>query len=500
MSFIRKIKRGGKVYLAEVENSWCKGKVIQKHIRYVGKEADGRKILSSSISNVKVMGVKVYGPLLVLDYIASKTGLKTLLGNFENEILSLVYAHCLNFKSINKMETWFQRTDLNHLLNMESLTEQKLLDALDFLETIDSADLQKKVFNHVAKVFKINLSGIIYDVTNTYLYGKKCPLGKLGHDKEKVKGRPLIQIGLAVTQKEGIPLFHKVFEGNIHDARTFTDTIVSCHLYGIKSGLIVFDRGVTSERNLNEIKGLGWDCLCGVPINERIKNIVRRQINLSDIIRLSNRVVFNKNCFYVTLMPYKIGTSTGELALCYNDQRRKNNRESRYDEISNAKIQLAKNKNIKEGLVKYFFKNGKLNEKAVKMAEEFDGYSFIFSTKNFKKDQIAKLYFDKDLIEKAFRSLKGITHLRPIRHWLYNRVAAHVFICYFSYLLLSVLKLYLHDLEISPVDALNELESMYKVYLKDEKKGFEIQKIVALTKRQEDILKAINPKFLEPSV
>src|SRR5205807_4408394 len=38
-----------------------------------------------------------------------------------------------------------------------------------------------------------------------------------------IKGYPLIQIGLAVTAEEGIPIFHKTFPGHIHDSRTFVD-------------------------------------------------------------------------------------------------------------------------------------------------------------------------------------------------------------------------------------------------------------------------------------
>ncbi len=40
MSFIRKIKRGNSVYYAEVENKWIDGKVMQKHIRYLGKDPE----------------------------------------------------------------------------------------------------------------------------------------------------------------------------------------------------------------------------------------------------------------------------------------------------------------------------------------------------------------------------------------------------------------------------------------------------------------------------
>ena len=110
---------------------------------------------------------------------------------------------------------------------------------------------------------------------------------------------------------------------------------------------------------------------------------------------------------------------------------------------------------------------------------------------------MVRLYFDKDLIEKAFRTLKGVTRLQPIRHWLYNRVIAHVFICYLSYLLLSLLKYHLRDISVSPEEALKELSTMYKVYLRDTKKQFRISRVVMLTKKQETILKCIDLKLLK---
>jgi len=49
--------------------------------------------------------------------------------------------------------------------------------------------------------------------------------------------------------------------------------------------------------------------------------------------------------------------------------------------------------------------------------------------------------------------------------------------------------------------ALIELDSMYKVYLRDSKKGFKVSRIVALTKQQEKILKTISRNLLKkPSV
>ena len=36
MSFIREIRRGNRIYLSEVESKRINGKVVQRHIRYIG--------------------------------------------------------------------------------------------------------------------------------------------------------------------------------------------------------------------------------------------------------------------------------------------------------------------------------------------------------------------------------------------------------------------------------------------------------------------------------
>jgi len=503
MSFIRKIKKGGSVYLAEVESKRIEGKVVQRHIRYIGKEVDGRTVLSASMSDVEVDEVKLYGPLLVLHHLAQEIRLPEMLGPYANEILSLVYAHCIDSQSINQMEGWFERTDLNMILNIDGLTEQRLLEALDSLESMNSEKLQSEIFESVKSRYDLHPSGVVYDVTNTYLYGKNCPLGKLGHDKEGVKGRPLIQIGLAVTKEEGIPIFHRTFDGNVHDARTLQVLMGALRRYGIKSGMLVYDRGVTSGDNLADAKSLKWDTLCGVPIRDHIKRFWREAIRDKEKLTIiDNRVELNKTIFYVITRPYTINGVKGELALCFNQQQQVKLRESRRSELIDAQEALRQGKTIKAGLEKYFGKSHSLISSVIQEAEEFDGYSCIFSTSTRKlsKPVLVHTYFDKDVIEKAFRSIKGVVGLQPIRHWLARRVIGHVFICYLSYLLLSLLKKHLLPLSMSPETALQTLGSMYKVYLRNKNNAFEISRVVNLTKLQESILKAVDKKLLRCSV
>jgi transposase len=496
MSFIRKFKRGDKVYLAEVESRRVKGKVVQHFLRYVGKQADGRTILSASLSNVQIDEVKLYGPLLVLHQLAEEIALRQHLGSYANEIMSMVYAHCLDYQSVNQMEGWFARTDLSLMLNLEQLTESRLLSGMDFLEQSDPEALQRAIFQSVQARYRLRHSGVIYDVTNTYLYGKKCGLGKLGHDKEGVAGRPLIQIGLGVTQEEGIPLFHKTFDGNIADARTLQDLITTFRRYDLKPGTIIYDRGITSGRNVADIKALKWETIAGVPLTEPLQKFWRPFLQQTSSPPLADRVQLNKTTFYVSTRPYVLNQVKGTLYLCFNARQQVDLRDCRREEIVQAHQRLQEGKTIKSGLEKYFDRRGKLKAQVLAQAEAFDGYSCIFSTHPWAKEQLVRLYFDKDLVEKAFRALKSVIKLQPIRHWLAQRVIAHVFICYLSYLLLSLLKLRLKALAISPEAALEELETMYKVYLRDSIKGFKISRVVTLTKRQENIVKAIDPRLL----
>jgi hypothetical protein len=79
---------------------------------------------------------------------------------------------------------------------------------------------------------------------------------------------------------------------------------------------------------------------------------------------------------------------------------------------------------------------------------------------------------------------------------LYNRVIAHVFICYLAYLLLSLLQYRLAKLDISAEEALLELETMYTVYLCDQRKGFQLSRVVTMTKKQQSILKGVDRKLV----
>jgi transposase len=497
MSFIRRYKKGDQIYLAEVENVRIKGKVVQRFIRYVGREANGKTILSCSISEAEIESVRLSGPLMVLHSIAKSIGLPEILGEYASEILSMVYAHCLDYKSLNQMRHWFKRTDLSLILDLEALTEKRLVNALDAVENMNLMELQKSLFDHTKTFLGIRTKGVIYDVTNTYFHGRHCEIARFGHDKEKRKGYPLIQIGLAVTPEHGIPIFHKTFPGNIHDSRTFLDVSKDLPLFGIHQGIAVLDRGISAADHTEFLSQAQWKVLCGLKGDEGIKAALGEDFASEDLCCIKNRVQMNQTVFYCREQPFQHGEIKGRLILCFNKRKAHEKEEARLDEIQAAQLRLQKHLTFKPELGKFFAKDGRILESRIKQEGEFDGMSFIFTTSNLRLPEAVKAYFDKDVVEKSFQALKGVIRLRPVRHWLYNRVEAHVFICYLSCLLLSILKLKVAPLGLSFHAALAEMDGSYRVYLRDPKTSFKINRLVSLTKRQEKILRAVDKRLLK---
>lgn len=467
MSFVRKVKVGKHTYLQEVESIWENGKSKHKYLRTIGKEVDNKKILSGSIEHSQVSRVAIYGPLLVLDEIAKQIKLPEVLGKYSSEILSMVYSHCVDPRSLNKMREWFERTELNHLLNLKELTERKLLDSLDYIESDERSEiLQNKIFNAVNAKYQLEKKSFFYDITNIYFFGSNCRIAKRSKSKEGGYKR-IVQIGLAVTD-EGIPVFHKVFNGNVFDARTLFDVMKNLSYAGIKFPFLIWDRGVSSAINISDAKKLGFQVICGLANKGSLPEEVDDALTKSDLMSPKNRVQLKESSFYVSVKNYKCEDVSGYLYICLNPKQQIEQREKRLKDIWEAKTLLQKKKQIDDSLKKYFSKDGALLEKIIEEESKYDGISIIFSTKKMAVHELIRKYFDKDTVEKAFACLKGVIKIRPVRNWIAERVKAHVFICYLSYLLLSILdfKLKNKSISVTSIEALDQLETMYKIYLR----------------------------------
>lgn len=450
MVFIRRIKKKSGTYLAEVENTRINGKVVQRVIRYIGKEVNGKAVRRVLTNKLNVEKVTRYLDVLAVDKISEELNLKQVLGENARFILVFVYSHLLEQLSVNKLGDWLEYTEIPRILEADDVTTKVLYKTLEEINDVRFDDVEIEVFEFLKK-YENTKTGVIIDVTDTYFEGNTCNVkSRRGKDG---KYRKLIQIGLAVTENYGFPIFHKQYPGNISNIKIFKDMLVEMKSRRLSS--IIMDRGMYSRSNIDSLLGIHTYVICGVKKTPFFINNFLKKVNREDLYTKQYRISLKNTYVYVTSYPW----NSGKLLIVYNPSL----------EVVKREI--------------YYEKGGYDNEKA-----KFLGYSLIFHTTKMNDQIVVKKYFDKDVVEKSFKQLKGILGLRPIRVWLKSHVEGHIKICYLSYAILSLLEYKVKKLEISGSEALDKLKYGYMVHLKDSESNFEWSTTVTLENIQEKIL------------
>ncbi|MGC8497418.1 MAG: transposase [Thermoplasmata archaeon] len=443
MTFIRKIKKKSGTYLALVESKWENGKPRQHVIKYLGKEINGKPSKRVLTSNIKVKRVTRHLDVEIIDHIAGELGVKDLI---PKEILVLVYAQILERPSINRMEEWLNDTDILEILGIKNISTEQLYRAIEDLVDMNFEIIEEKIYNFL-KRYDTKKSFVI-DITDTYFEGEKVE-GEARKGKEG-KVKKLIQIGLAITFDYGFPIFHKTYDGNISGKRIFRDMVTRLVSMGFE--IIIMDRGFYTSKNIDEIEKLGKKMICGV-VKEKSLWPVLLNIKKEDIYRKENMVKLKNTTVYIKIISYK----NGKLIIVYNPHLEVIRREHYYEHSDNEEI------------------------------ASMLGYSLIYHNTGFDDKEVVKKYFEKDIIERAFKEMKGILNLWPVRVWLRSHIESHIKICYLGYAILAYLQYKIRDENISVIDALSKLSKGYRVELMDEEMEFKWETLVELNSIQEKI-------------
>lgn len=501
MSFIRKIKRRNRIYLAEVENHRDGAKVKQKLIRYLGLDpACVRSDVAFKINDLKIDQVKVYGAVIALESIAHELGFFEILGDIAKPILTLVFAHCLNYQSVDDAKDWYESTDLPNIFGDAKMPVNKLHSAIEALSKRDSSLIQMSVFENLCNILGEDSSGVVYDATNTHLSGTHSCLANKGKDKDGVRNRKLIQIGLGVTRGLGIPIFHHTREGNIHDTMMFREAIQQFNGMGIRKGLMVFDRGITSKTCLSELSNTGWHSLAGIPIHRGVKAAISN-LDLEDLQKFRNLVIQGDTEFFVKPIKFHVGEVSGKLLVMQNSRKRHDMARFRRLNLLKARDSLKLQESgtdLPEELAIFFNKKNHIDWHAVARAERYDGLSFIFTDAKLPVAEAVHLYFAKDIIERCFKLEKSVLNLRPIRFWLDSKIKAHVLICHLALCLLTTCRIRLQNQGINEDigKIFKKLGSIYRIHCSiDSHSKVLFSKTNTLSKYQSGILKTIAPNL-----
>jgi transposase len=366
-------------------------------------------------------------------------------------VLGMVAARILEPDSKLATTRWWHTTTLPKELGVADADEDDLYDAMDWL-----LKRQPRIEGKLAARHLKEGGLVLFDLTSSYFEGVTCPLAALGKDRDGKKGKLQVNWGL-LSDERGRPVAVSVFKGNTGDPKTLMPQVRKVKEdFGIATLVMVGDRGMITQTQIDEIKGLaGVDWITALR-SEGIKTLMAGgalQMGLFD----------ERNLFEMTHPDYP-----GErLVACLNPELRKlrgHKRRSLLDatsrELEKVRTMVQRGRlkgkdqgeiGVRVGEVINKYKMAKhvvldirdsffdfhIDEKKVAAEAALDGIYVIRTS--LEEDQASaedavRHYKKLVLIEQAYRSLKTIDlKTRPIRHYTEDRVRAHIFLCMLAY-------------------------------------------------------------------
>jgi len=339
---------------------------------------------------------------------------------------------------------------LGEVLGLSGCDEDDLYGAMDW-----ALERQDTIEKALAKRHLADGTLVLYDVSSAAFEGHTCPLGKIGHARDGVKGRLQIVYGL-LCSTAGVPIAIEVFDGNTADPKTLTAQITKLkERFGLARICLVGDRGMlTSARITGELRPaeLDWISALRAP---QIKALVA-----AEALQLS---LFDEQDLVEISSPDFPGE---RLVCCRNpalaEQRTRKRAElvaATENELQTIAAATRRARRPLRGIERIALRVGKVINR-YKMAKHFDTAitedSFSFSrnqdaiTAEAALDGIYVLrtslpdhtladtdvvarYKGLEDVERFFRSLNSELDVRPIRHRLAERVRAHMFLRMLSY-------------------------------------------------------------------
>jgi hypothetical protein len=341
---------------------------------------------------------------------------------------------------------------LGAVLGLGAVNVNELYAALDWLLAQQSTIEARLARRHLGEG-----TLVLYDVTSTYLEGRRCPLGQFGYSRDGKPGKPQIVFGVLCTP-QGCPIAVEVFAGNTADPSTLKVQIDKLRRrFGLRRVVLVGDRGmITQARITEELQpaGLDWITALRAPqIQALAADEGPLQISLfdeRDLVEITSPDYPGERLIVcrIPALAAERGRKRGELldateqALCAIQTRvRRKRRPLRGAAAIGEAVGAVLNR---KKMAKHFIRSitdddftFARNDAAIAAEVKLDGV-YVLRTPvprdALDTEATVRSYKALSTVERAFRSCKTVDlEVRPVYHWNEDRVRAHVFLCLLAY-------------------------------------------------------------------
>ena len=390
-----------------------------------------------------------HGHVALVDAAARRLGLAQLLGPPCRErdlAYALIVSRVVRPKPKLSTLAWWDDVTLGVDLGVAGASRAEVYAAMDWLlgrqDTIEAALAGRHLGEGGMAMF---------DLSSSWVAGSHCELAARGYSRDGRKGTLQIEYGL-LTDPDGRPVAIRVFPGNTADPTAFIDAVdVVRDKFGLRQLTLVGDRGmITSARieALRELGGLSWiTCLRAPAIKALAADDGPLQLSLfdqQDLAEISHpdypgeRLIACRNPDLARLRATKRESMLGatEDLLTTITTRIQVGRLVGADAIGVAVGKVIDRYKMAKHLT-YQITDTTLtvgrNQATITAEAALDGiYVIRTSVPTEKLDAPGAVNAYKNLarVERDFRSMKADDlDLRPIHHYLPDRVRGHVLIC-----------------------------------------------------------------------
>jgi hypothetical protein len=344
-------------------------------------------------------------------------------------------------------------SSLGEVLGLGAVDDDALYAALDWL-----LERQAAIETALAKRHLINGTLVLYDVSSSYMEGRCCPLARRGYNRDGKTGTLQIVYGL-LCAPDGCPVAIEVFDGNTADPTTLALQIDKLkQRFGLAHVVLVGDRGLITQARITEdvtSAGLDWITALRAPAIKDLLNSGALQLSLFD----------QRDMASITSPDFP-----GErLVVCRNPDLAAERSRKREDllmatetELARIRARVERKRDPLRGTAEIALAVGAVLN-TYKMKKHFDltitdaAFSFARRTAEIAAEaatdglyvvrtslpaatlgdaDTVRSYKSLARVERAFRCIKTIDlHVRPVYHWLEDRVRAHVLLCMLAYYL-----------------------------------------------------------------
>ena len=293
--------------------------------------------------------------------------------------------------------------------------------------------VERVTFEHTKSVMGGQVTVAFYDTSTLYFESQEDDVRVPGFSKDGKNENPQVVLGLLVGTG-GNPIGYEIHKGNQYEGTTLLPIVKKLEKrFKLSRPMIVADAGLLSAKNIGQLEEEKYEYIIGARVRSMSKT------DKEAVLRL--------------------GLKDGEMkSLTVNGKR---------NVISMSESRARKDAKDRDKGIKRLekrFASGKITKASVnnrgynrlltlkgettvtidqsKIAEDarMDGLKGYVTNSKIKDKEVVENYRNLFFIERAFRMNKTDLAIRPVYHRLFNRIEAHVCICFTAYTVLLELE------------------------------------------------------------